>query len=341
MTVPALTTADIATFTYWRQPSCTYVQLADVLSILHSYHQYADYVDGTIKIFDTGSESASPNNYVLVNVRVRADGWIMAWFPRTLMTGTADSGSGVVVTDTVMEITRNGATAAGSVAANELAGYMFKPTSGPLSGNEYCITSNTLTTITLHIRYGDDVTTNMDALGAATYTIIQSRGNLVWWGHTSSTAGNPTAQSTRLGRALYEIWEQLKTNQQGGSGAALSYSDVGYWDYEYPLATHLYIFGRSDSGAGDRYYYCVIPSGVTTYSAVMNYGLEEGGNAICWGYIDGVQKFYYLIVDTYGYPNLDQTSIFASSYGVQHAIRHRANSANARMNNAMILLTSG
>jgi hypothetical protein len=352
MTVPALTTADIATFAYHRQTSCTYVQLADVLSILHNYHQYAEYVDGTIKIFDTGSESASPNNYVLVNVRIRADGWIMAWFPRTLMTGAADSGSGVVVTDNVMEIQRNGESSASAVAVNELAGYIFKPTSGPLSGNEYCIKSNTTTTITLHEKYGDDVSTDVGTLAAATYTITQSRGNLVWWGHTSNSLANPTSQSTRLGRALYEMWEQLKTNQQGGSGAALGYSDVGYWDYEHTSATHLYIFGNTAVGGAtvpsttDLYYYCTIPSGVVVYSGILNYSFHNR-NAYCTvlGSIEAVTKYSATTTDTNGFVNIDETSVFSTNYGVSKTVRIYAKSTQggwrAETSQAVVLLTSG
>jgi len=339
MAVPALTTADIATFAYWRQTSCAYVQLADVLSILHSYQQFAEYVDGTIKIFDTGSESAAPNNYVLVNVRIRADGWIMAWFPRTLMTGTADSGSGVAVTDAGMQIQLNGDASAGAVAANELAGYIFKPTSGPLSGNEYCIKSNTAAAITLHVVYGDDVLTDMNTLGEATYEIIQSRGNLLWWGHTSAATGNPTSQSTRLGRALHEMWEVLKTNQQGGSGAALSYDDVGYWDYEYPLATHLYIFGYNGGcGAPGYYYYCTIPIGVTTYSGVLNYG--GNGMLYTWGTINGVKKYYGRSMDTDGYVCLDQTSVFAANCGRQNTMWIK-DAQDLYSPQGIILLTSG
>ena len=351
MTVPALTTADIATFAYWRQTSCTYVQLADVLPILHSYKQLGEYVDGTIKIFDTGSESAAPNNYVLVNVRIRADGWIMAWFPRTLMTGTADSGSGVVVTDTAMEITRNGATMAGSILANELAGYIFKPTAGPLSDNEYTIKSNTTTAITLHDKYGDNVSTDMDTLGAATYTITQSRGNIAWWGHTSSVAGDPTSQSTRLGRALYEMWEQLKTNQQGGSGAALSYSDVGYWDYEYASATHLYIFGDSRGTAAEKFFYASAPSGVTVYDHVINYG--AAGTTISQVYshsdieLDFDATCYFSSHLTWsasyasaGYVNRKKIGI---QVGVQHTYRCYSYQphATAVRSVAIILLTSG
>lgn len=356
MAVPALTTAGIATFAYWRQASCAYVQLADVLSILHSYHQYAEYVDGTIKIFDTGSETAAPNNYVLVNVRIRADGWIMAWFPRTLMAGTADSGSGVVVTDTVMEITRNGESSASAVAVNELAGYTFKPTSGPLSGKEYTIKSNTTTAITLHDKYGDDVSTDVGTLGAATYNIIQSRGNLVWWGHSSTSVGDPTSQSTRLGRALYEMWEVLKTNQQGGGGAALSYGDVGYWDYEYTSATHLYIFGYNISligGSDNKYYYCTIPNGVTLYSAVLNHGMyvrQYGATARCRGYFVDVKRYDYASssgdVHTSGFLNLDITSECASNYGIRKTIVCYSDPAQnyvyaAYHNQAIILLTSG
>ena len=354
MTVPALATADIATFAYWRQTSCTYVQLADVLPILHSYRQFAEYVDGTIKIFDTGSESVEPNNYVLMNVRIRADGWIMAWFPQELMTGTAVSGSGVVVNATGMQITRNGAAAASAVVANELAGYTFKPTSGSLSGNEYTIQNNTATAITLHGQYGDSLTTNVGALGAATYEILQSRGNIVWWGHNSNTTGNPTSQSTRFGRALYEMWESLKGNQKGGSGAVLIYADVGYWDYEYTSATHLYIIGYSGvvSGAStvDKHYYFTAPAGVTMYDAVFNYGLYANWtSAICRGYINAVMKYSITAgtgqrLSVNGYSNINITTDVAAP-GVQHTVRSygkgSAIGGAASNSQGIVLLTSG
>ncbi len=50
MTVPALDTSNIGTLA-WLQPA-TSVQLADVLPILHSYEQFPEYVDGTMKIWD-------------------------------------------------------------------------------------------------------------------------------------------------------------------------------------------------------------------------------------------------------------------------------------------------
>jgi hypothetical protein len=163
----------------------------------------------------------------------------------------------------------------------------------------------------------------------------------VWWGHDSDASGNPTSQSTRLGRALYEMWEDLKTNQQGGSGAALSYADVGYWDYEYTSATHLYIFGHGAYGIFNKYYYCTIPSGVTVYSATLNYGTD--GGSWLYGYIDAVLRYSGVGVSdlTNGFVCVDQTPVFTTNYGVQKTIRHRNTASNKDGNQAIVLLTSG
>ena len=213
-----------------------------------------------------------------------------------------------------------------------------------LSGKEYTIESNTTTAITLHEKYGDNVSTSMNSLGAATYDIIQSHGNIVWWGHNAHTSGNPTAQSTRLGRALYEMWEQLKVNQQGGSGAALGYADVGYWDYEYTSATHLYIFGHScgaSSGGCSSYYYATIPSGIVAYSAVLSHAGKTDGDYDGW--LEYVKKYHYHSPkdSQEGFVQCDVTSVFASNYGLQKTMRHYAPGGWTYINQAIILLTSG
>lgn len=304
MAVPALTTTNVGIFSWYRQTGTTQVTLADCLSALHTYKQYSQHVDGTIKIFDTGAESAAPNNYNLVNVRIRQDGYILAWFARELTplaNQTIESATTTVITmsSTKCQIQNYHDSSPRNIVINELAGNVLEFTSGTLNGKKISIRSNTETTITLHDKYDDDVDTDVSGEGGETFRIYSSRGNLVWWGHTSSESGVPTDQSTRLGRALYELWETLKGNQIGGSGDPLDYNDVNYYDYEYINATSLYVFGHSAGVSGiyqtnDKYFYFTVPSGRTTYFLAMNIGYKTNG------------KLYYVV---YAYLEYNTTTM--------------------------------
>ena len=341
MSVPAIDTSKIATFSWWKQSGTTEVALADCLGILHSYNQYPEYVDGTIKIFDSGIESAFPNNYVLVNVRIRSDGYILAWFAQDITASdqTADSGSGYVLTDSNCQIQNYHDSAPRAIVANELAGNMLEFTSGTLSGNIYTIQSNTTSTITLHTHYGNDQSTSMNAVSPGdTYKIYSSRGNLLW----SVITSLPTNQSTRLGRAIYEIWEQLKGNQVGGDGAVVDYTKVNYYDYEYTSAQYLYIVGGFEYTAGtiNKYYYFTIPNGRTIYNYTLTYSAH---NANVWTttftlklnyvniYSESLDKNY-----TNGFINIDKTSNITS--GIRNTIHHYL-SFNAYFLSANIILT--
>jgi len=200
MTVPALDTSKIGVFAYL-QPA-TSIQLADALPYFHAYKQYSEYVDGVLRIWDTGSQSPSPNNYCDVYTRIRTDGWMMAFWPRDV-------------------------------------------SDPPASHNAWTLEN------------------------------YNGRGDLVWWGHVSSTTGNPPTNATRLGRALYELWEAVKENSDNPE-YSFSYDDVGYYDYELTAATKIYIFGRSDSCKDHKYFYFTVPEGTNLQCAYINYGWKGG-----------------------------------------------------------------
>ena len=84
-TVPGLDTSKIGTFAYIYYGDDIDITGEDLLSHFHAYEQHSSYVDGVMRIWDTGSESEAPinpyNNYCDVYVRVRTDGWMMAFFP--------------------------------------------------------------------------------------------------------------------------------------------------------------------------------------------------------------------------------------------------------------------
>jgi hypothetical protein len=62
--------------------------LADTVPAFVSYFDGGNYYDGLVRVWDSGtigaSSSVSYDDYVDVKVRVRADGWILAWFDRYL-----------------------------------------------------------------------------------------------------------------------------------------------------------------------------------------------------------------------------------------------------------------
>lgn len=210
MTVPALDTSFIGTFAYI-QPA-TEVQIADVLPYLHAYQQYPEYVDGVMRIFDAGGTSGY---YCDCYVRVRTDGWMMAFFPDDANQGSACWGSYAWV-------------------------------------------------------LGD----------------YNNRGDLVWWGHTHTTTGNPTADSTRLGRALSEMWTQLAANSDT-PGYSFAYTDVGYYDYVHTSSSKIYLFGAhiyKGAGAGsvNQYFYFTVPAGTTIQAACASHGYYEVAGCCAW-----------------------------------------------------------
>jgi len=100
---PPLDTGDISVFAYYQHVDG--ITLSDTLAAFQSFTQYGNYVDGTVRVWDSHNIGASSpyrgadgestygfanysasdhgDTYVDVNVRVRADGWVLAWFTRS------------------------------------------------------------------------------------------------------------------------------------------------------------------------------------------------------------------------------------------------------------------
>ena len=243
MTIPTLDT-NIGMLAYWKAAGVTEIQKADILPLLNSYIEYPEYVDGTIKIFDTGAGSSFPNNHSLVWVRVRSDGYVMAWLPQDFSQGSGSAGtlietsfSGVKSVGTINSVV-NGwyLTSVDSYVVNELCGqtlvmYLGDPSSwNGASYDKYeyrCLSIQLNQSDRLYFSRSPTTKTWMDhnliRLGSVDYNLGDDvphdvrpiRGSLVWWGHDSSTTGSPPPNTTRLGRAIYELWEELKTHQTG------------------------------------------------------------------------------------------------------------------------------
>lgn len=238
MTVPALDT-NIGMFAYWKATGVTEVLKADILPLLHSYTEYPEYVDGTIKIFDTGASGSHPNNHSLVWVRIRTDGWILAWLPQTeQVAGKAfrqGSGSAGTLIDisavgknigTVATITDTSLTLTGISGwyPNQLCGQVCVITVSAEGDAKLYLTIKDNTSDTISFgeggKYGENGVTVADVIIGDDVEIVPSRGNLVWWNHHSDTSGSPPSYATRLGRAIYELWEELKVHQTGISTTA-------------------------------------------------------------------------------------------------------------------------
>ena len=252
MTVPALTTDNIGTFAWWRQDGCYSVELSDVLDYVVYYEQQPEYVD-TILFQGT---SGGP-----IDIRIRSDGYILAWQSKELSTGvhtisSVTPGFDTLITPTSLDIEYYyGSNAVES--DNELIGAVIEMLSGAQSGKQFLIVDSTSTTITVRTVTGTGAGAWDTLSNGDTFRIYSTRANLIY----SSTG-------TTLGYAIKLIWDQLRTNQIGGSGNALTdYTEVNNYDYEYTNATSLHIFGRDvPDGTHGTYCYMTQPSGNTIYT---------------------------------------------------------------------------
>lgn len=289
MTVPALTTDNIGAFAWWRQDSCYSVELSDVLDYVVYYEQQPEYVD-TILFQGT---SGGP-----IDVRIRSDGYILAWQSKELSTGihtinSVTPGFDTLITPTSLDIEYYyGSNAVES--DNELIGAVIEMLSGAHSGKQYMISDSTSTTITVRTVTG---TSTYDTLSNGdTFRIYSTRSNLVY-----NSTGTTLAYTIKL------IWDQLRTNQIGGSGDALTdYTEVNNYDYEYTNATSLHIFGRDVAeGTGATYCYMTQPSGNTIY-AIYTKGVTTNNSAHPYINLNGTR-----ILNFQGnyYPNMKEIDI--------------------------------
>jgi len=85
-TTPPLNTSRIGLIAYYQRVGGW--TLADTVPAFVSYFDGGNYYDGLVRVWDSGtigaSSSVSHDDCVNVKVRVRADGWILAWFDRYL-----------------------------------------------------------------------------------------------------------------------------------------------------------------------------------------------------------------------------------------------------------------
>jgi len=279
---------------YYRAPDCDAVTIADVLPILSKIDYYEDeYVIGEMLIWDTGTQSAEPNNCAMVRVIVYNDGWICAWFDKTTQNQLGASGLAYV---SAQELSGFGSTLE---YVNRYNGCQLKITGStdpdcPVDTvfcirdtqhgtGEVLVHNNLAQTECFHVGY--------------TYTteIYMSNANLVWWGRDSYGATVPTYNSNRLYRAIYQIWEEIKdssnsSNSTNGNTSLVyrynldddSYTNVTT-DFNDVDANDCQVF-PSDEEVNDAFYigYTYKYAGISITMGTMGVG-----NGVTWEYWDG------------------------------------------------------
>jgi len=298
-------TQDAGMCAYYRAPDCDAVTIADILPILSKIDYYEDeYVIGEMLVWDTGAQSAEPNNCAVVRVIVYNDGWICAWFDKTTQNQLA--GSGLTY-----------------VSAQELSGYGTSlDYEDQYNGCQLKITGSTdpdcpVGTI-FTIRDTDSLNGNIlvHSDGASTenfnsgYTysadIYMTNGNMVWWGRIPDNTSTPPAyNSNRLYRAIYQIWEEIKDSSNSSSktnvGASLvyrynldddSYTDVTT-DFNDVDASDCQVF-PSDEEINDAFYigYSYKYNGIS-----ITMGTPGVGSGVVWEYWDGSDWLSLSVVD--------------------------------------------
>lgn len=300
--VPAFTSINGTTHAgltaYFRAEGCTALTIADVLPCLSKINFYTpEYVIGEMKIWDTGSESAEPNNCSMVRIIVYADGWICAWFDKeTQNQGTTSSCPYV------------GSTTLGGFGSfceypDKWNGCMLKVVNSNGTnpddpecpdGTIFCIRNTDFANgrILVHKDYSP---TNYHFNSGNTYDVelYMSNGNLIFWGHASSTTGSPSSMSNRLYRAIYEMWSLLRYSSNAtnatNAGASKALLDDGGSFTDYTTA-----FNNSTANdvhlmpvveeVDDAFYYGY---SYKSRGLNLNIGTAGIGNTIVWEYWNG------------------------------------------------------
>ena len=224
-------TIDAGLTTYYHAPGVTSVDISLIIPILSKVTAYEpEYVIGEMKIWDSGSESVAPNNCAMVRIMAYADGWIVAWFDKEAQNQFTGAGFTYV----------NGQTLAGFGTEIEYPDQWngclltvdssIPPDSNCPDGTDFCILDTDVDLGRIEVHYdpqedGYYVGKHFSSGHTYTVSIYHTNGNLVWFGHTSSTYASPAYMSNRLYRALYDMWELMRRTSDG--------DEVGYAPPDY------------------------------------------------------------------------------------------------------------
>ena len=307
--VPAFTsitgTGNAGMVAYYRAPGCDEVTIADVLPILSKIDYYEDeYVIGEMLIWDTGSQSAEPNNCAMVRVIVYNDGWICAWFDKTTQNQLALSSATYVSA----QILSGWGTSL--EYENRYNSYQLKitGTDDPSIPIDTIFTIRNTDHVNGRIQIHDNQATGYAFHSGYTYDteIYTSNGNMLWWGYqVGSNDIVPTNNTNRLYRAIYQIWEQAKTSSNSTNWSPTNASLVYMYDSQTDVYTNE-TTDFNDVGADDCQ---VLPTAEVINDAfyiglsnkfsgiTITMGTPGVGSAVTWEYWDGSTWSTLLVVD--------------------------------------------
>lgn len=276
---------------YYRAPGCTEVTIADILPILSKINYYEDeYVIGEMLIWDTGEQSAEPNNCAMARVIVYNDGWICAWFDKTTQNQLSLSGAQYIDART---LDGWGSSLGYEDRWNQCV-LKIIATDDPDMPVDTLLTIHDTDTANGRITIMfNDISPIFHSGYNYNTEIYMTNGNLIWW--LSSGTTNPTTNSNRLYRGIYEVWEQIKNSSNSTNflptDASLIYMYDSQTDVYTDETTDFNDVGvddcqvlPTDEAINDAFY---IGSSNKFSGASITMGTPGVGSAITWEYFNG------------------------------------------------------
>ena len=319
-------TANAGLTAYYRSAGCTAITIADVLPLLSKITVYEEeYVIGEMKIWDTGSEAAEPNNCAMCRVMVYTDGWIVAWFDKESQNQFTGSNFTFVDAQTLagfgselkyldqwngcyLKVTNSNGAGTDDPECPDGTIFTIRNTD---SATGYIQVHKDYSSDDYHFNTGNDYDCD----------VLMSNGNLVWFGHTSSSYGSPDNLANRLYRAIYEMWENLRYSSNSTDSTDTSvtkaFLDDGGAFTDYTTAFNNATVNDcplmpATEDVDDAFYY---GSSNKFRGLNLNIGTAGVGNTIVWEYWDGSAWASLTVTDnTVGFTVLGENTVTFTPY---------------------------
>lgn len=259
-------TTNIGLFAYYFNPSGW--NLPTIASAFYSYTNHGLYYDGIVRIYygvDGTTWTGTSTDYASVNIRVRQDGWIVAFFNYT-----QDAKFIPFYTWCMRTSYFTGSTAFSAYQTSlARAIWRFLYVSGqPLPFTSTTTVKSTSTSKTTTTTCKTSETTTTACTTTCTTTLSTT---------TTCTTVTSTSTTTTLSSLTSTNW--------------IGYASIGYYDYHYPTATRLMLIQGYDhfDGVGYVYrkYFFIIPQGTVRHAVVIGYSWQW-----CYGYADTLGIYF-------------------------------------------------
>ncbi len=176
----------------------------------------------------------------------------------------------------------------------------------------------------------------------------------VWWNHSVEAVGSLPSYSTSVGRALAIVSEDGLNITDDGGAFVFDYSEMNYYDYEFPVATRLFVFGYTNlvsTATIVNYFFYYTPEATSTIeNAVLVHGARRptsaGNPTNATVAIDGGAGFVQLAsksgtswsIGWFGHDVIAQTA--PATQTTVNVYQLGANSASVYSNVAVLVWTS-